>query len=32
MNEIVKYDNYMNSLRFSGFTTIDYNFLMVLCN
>ncbi len=32
MNEIVKYDNYMNSLRFSGFTPIDYNFLMVLCN
>lgn len=32
MNEIVKYDNYMNGLRFKGFTTIDYNFLMVLCN
>ena len=32
MNEIVKYDNYMNSLKFSGFTPTDYNFLMVLCN
>ena len=32
MNEIVKYDNYMNSLRFSGFSPVDYNFLMVLCN
>ncbi len=32
MNEIVKYDNYMNNLRFKGFTTIDFNFLMVLCN
>ena len=32
MNDIVKYDNYMNSLRFSGFTTFDYNFLMALCN
>ncbi len=32
MNEIVKYDNYMNSLNFKGFTQIDYNFLMVLCN
>ncbi len=32
MNEIVKYDNYMNNLKFSGFTTTDYNFLMVLCN
>lgn len=32
MNEIVKYDNYMNNLRFKKFTTIDFNFLMVLCN
>lgn len=32
MNDIVKYDNYMNNLRFSGFTTFDYNFLMALCN
>ena len=32
MNEIVKYDNYMNSLKFKGFTPTDFNFLMVLCN
>lgn len=32
MNEIVKYNNYMNSLKFKGFTSMDYNFLMVLCN
>lgn len=32
MNEIVKYDNYMNNLNFKGFTTTDYNFLMMLCN
>lgn len=32
MNEIVKYDNYMNNLRFKGFTTTDFNFLMILCN
>lgn len=32
MNNIVKYDNYMNSLKFSGFTAVDYNFLMALCN
>lgn len=32
MNEIVKYDNYMNSLKFTGFTATDLNFLMVLCN
>jgi len=32
MNEIVKYDNYINNLRFKGFTTTDFNFLMVLCN
>ena len=32
MNEVVKYDNYMNKLRFTGFNIIDFNFLMVLCN
>ena len=32
MNEIVKYDNYMNSLKFTGFTTTDFNFLMTLCS
>ncbi len=32
MNEIVKYDNYMNSLNFTGFNALDFNFLMVLCN
>lgn len=32
MNEIVKYDNYMNSLRFTGFTVTDFNFLMLLCS
>lgn len=32
MNEIVKYDNYMNSLKFTGFTVIDFNFLMMLCS
>ena len=32
MNKIVKYDNYMNSLRFTGFTTTDFNFLMALCS
>ena len=32
MNEIVRYDNYMNNLKFTGFTIIDFNFLMVLCN
>lgn len=32
MNEIVKYDNYMNSLKFTGFTTTDFNFLMMLCS
>ena len=32
MNEIVKYDNYMNKLKFSGFTPTDYNFLMFLCS
>lgn len=32
MNEIVKYDNYMNSLKFTGFTMTDFNFLMLLCS
>lgn len=32
MNEIVKYDNYMNSLKFSSFTTVDLNFFMTLCS
>lgn len=32
MNEIVKYDNYMNNLKFTGFTTTDFNFLMLLCS
>lgn len=32
MNEIVKYDNYMNNLKFSGFTSVDLNFLMALCS
>lgn len=32
MNEIVKYDNYMNSLKFTSFTTTDFNFLIALCS
>lgn len=32
MNEIVKYHNYMNSLKFTGFTVIDFNFLLTLCS
>lgn len=32
MNEVVKYDNYMNSLKFTGFTVTDFNFLMALCS
>ena len=32
MNEIVKYSNYMNALRFTGFTTTDFNFLIALCS
>ncbi len=32
MNEIVKYDNYMNALKFTDFSSVDFNFLMVLCN
>jgi plasmid replication initiation protein len=31
MNEIVKYDNYMNELSFTNFTDYDLNFLMVIC-
>ena len=30
MNEIVKYDNYMNGLKFTGFTTTYFDFLMLL--
>lgn len=32
MNEIVKYDNRMNLLKFKGFTKVDMNILMVLCS
>lgn len=32
MNEVVKYDNYMNSLNFSKFNQVDMNFLVTLCN
>ncbi len=32
MNEIIKYDNYMNGLKFTGFTATDFNFLMLLCS
>lgn len=32
MNEIVKYNNYMNSLKFTGFTVTDFNFLIALCS
>ena len=32
MNEVVKYDNYMNSLKFTGFTVTDFNFLLTLCS
>jgi len=32
MNEIVKYDNYLNGLKFTGFSPIDFNFLMALCS
>lgn len=31
MNEAVKYDNYMNALKFKNFTSIDLDFLMFLC-
>ncbi len=30
-NEVVKYDNFMNSLSFIGFETNDFNFLMAIC-
>ena len=32
MNEVVKYDNYMNSLNFSKFNKIDMNIFLTLCN
>jgi len=32
MNEVVKYDNYMNGLKFAEFTAVDFNFLMLLCS
>ena len=32
MNEIVKYHNYINSLKFTGFTVTDFNFLIMLCS
>lgn len=32
MNEIVKYHNYMNNLKFTGFTVTDFNFLLTLCS
>jgi plasmid replication initiation protein len=31
-NEIVKYSNDMNALRFTDFTQTDYDFLMAICN
>ena len=31
-NEIVKYNNDMNALRFTDFTQTDYDFLMAICN
>ena len=31
-NEIVKYNNVMNTLQFKNFTAMDYNFLMALCS
>lgn len=31
MNELVKYDNYLNAVSFKGFTATDYDFLMYLC-
>lgn len=31
MNEIVQYNNTLNSLQFKGFTAMDYNILMGLC-
>lgn len=32
MNEIVKYDNVLNTLQFKDFTAMDYNVLMCLCH
>ncbi len=32
MNEVVKYDNYMNCLKFSKFNQVDMNFLIALCS
>ncbi len=32
MKEMVEYDNTLNSLQFKGFTAMDYNILMCLCN
>lgn len=32
MNEIVKYDNGMNKLNFTGFSKLDMNMLMALCS
>lgn len=32
MNEIVKYDNYMNELKLKDFTSTDLDFLMTLCS
>lgn len=31
MNEVVKYNNYMNELSFRDFSDYDLNFLMVIC-
>lgn len=31
MNEIVKYDNYINNLKFKNFSSTDLDFLMFLC-
>lgn len=32
MNEIVKYNNTLNSLKFKNFTAMDYNIFMCLCH
>ena len=32
MNEVVKYNNYMNELSFKDFSDYDLNFLMVICS
>ena len=32
MKRVVRYDNYMNELKFSNFTQVDLNFLMALCS